>query len=351
MGEDGRVFLRGMSSDVYSLDEFRRRQRAAPRVRRAGTVVDDASVGHSGDSERSRTWWLLGPGDEPFLTQTLQVHFVELAPGGSNRGHGHQNEALFYILEGKGYEIHDGKRYEWEKDDLVIVHADCVHRHYNRSESERALALVIKAKGAWMYLGLIQQGRGGKIGEAIEGVPDDGAQPGAPLQWSRLWTHGVDARKKVVKPADTRWETTRDGRVRVITSPQRTDVRAFSVDIYQQEISPGSRSARHWHMADEILYVMSGSGHSLHWDVEADIQDRYHARVAKEPSRWEISTGDLLYVPQNTLHQHVNASASEPLVLLSGQNRLFKLLGYDAVVHLEDAPEFAAQRAAAAASR
>lgn len=340
MGEDGRVFLRGMSSDAYSLDEFRRRQRAAPRVRRAGTVVDDASVGHSGDSERSRTWWLLGPGDEPFLTQTLQVHFVELAPGGSNKGHGHQNEALFYILEGRGYEIHDGTRYEWEKDDLVVVHADCVHRHYNASATERALALVVKAKCAWMYLGLIQQGRGGKIGEATGGARDDG-QSRTSEEWSRLWTPGVEARKKVVKPSDTRWETTRDGRVRIITSPQRTDVRAFSVDVFQQEIPPGSRSAKHWHMADEVLYVMSGRGYSVHHDVEADIGERYQARVAKEPSRWDFSTGDLLYVPQNIVHQHFNASDSEPLVLLSGQNRLFKLLGYDSVVHLEDAPEFA----------
>src|SRR3989337_1604741 len=111
----------------------------------------------SGDSDRSRTWWMLGPGDEPFRTQTLQVHFVELSPGGSNKGHGHQNEALFYILEGRGYEIHDGKRYDWEQDDLVIVHNDSVHRHYNADPDRRALALVMKPKSAWMYLGLIQQ--------------------------------------------------------------------------------------------------------------------------------------------------------------------------------------------------
>jgi len=119
---EGRVFLRGITSEQYGLAEFRRRQLAAPRVRRAGTVVDDASVAHSGDSAQSRTWWILGPGDDPFLTQTIQMHFVELFPGGSNRGHGHQNEATFYILEGRGYEIHDGKRYDWEKDDLVVVH-------------------------------------------------------------------------------------------------------------------------------------------------------------------------------------------------------------------------------------
>ncbi len=335
---EGRVFLRGISSETYGLGELRRRQHAADRVRRAGTVVDDATVAHSGDSDQSRTEWMLGPGDEPFLTQSLQVHFVELLPGGANHGHGHQNEACFYILEGKGYEIHDGVRYDWEKDDFAIVHTDCVHKHYNASTDERALALVMKAKSAWMYLGLIQQGRS---------APFDAAGYGPREDWSMLWTHGATEQKKVVKKGDTRWETTRDGRVRIISAPERTDVRSHAVDVYQQEIEAGGRSAKHWHMADEVLYVMSGSGESAHHDVEAEIADKYYARVALEPSRWRFGKGDLVYVPQNTVHQHVNTGA-EPLLLLSAQNRLFKLLGYDSVVYLEDAPAADTRQAVAA---
>ena len=324
---EGRIFLRGLSSETYGLGEFRRRQRAADRVRRAGTVVDDASVGHSGDSDQSRTSWMLGPGDDPFLTQTLQVHFVELLPGGANHGHGHQNEACFYILEGKGYEIHDGVRYDWEKDDFAIVHTDCVHKHYNANEDVRALALVMKAKTNWMAMGLWQQGRSGPFEEKGFGPRED---------WSKLWTPGASQKKKVVKKSDTRWETTRDGRVRVISSPERTDVRTNSVDVYQQEITPGGKSAKHWHMADEAVYVMAGKGHSLHWDVEAEIAEKYYARIAEEPSRWDFGAGDLVYIPQNTVHQHVN-DGDEPLLFLSAQNRLFKQLGYDNVVYLEDA--------------
>ncbi|MPZ63852.1 MAG: hypothetical protein GEU93_21815, partial [Propionibacteriales bacterium] len=87
MGESGRVFLRGISSEKYGLGEVREAQLAAPRVRGDEVVVDNATVGHSGDSKDSRTWWRLGPGDDPFLTQTLQVHFVEIPPGKSNHGH------------------------------------------------------------------------------------------------------------------------------------------------------------------------------------------------------------------------------------------------------------------------
>jgi quercetin dioxygenase-like cupin family protein len=326
--EEGRVFLRGVSSEAYSLEEHRRRQRAAPRVRKSGTVVDDASVAHSGDSDQSRTWWMLGPGDEPFLTQSLQVHFVELAPGGSNRGHGHQNEACFYILEGRGYEIHDGKRYDWEKDDFVIVHTDSVHRHFNASSDERALALVVKAKATWMALGLWQQGRGSRI--------SDESAYGPAEEWSKLWTAGAAQKRKVVRHADTRWDETRDGRVRVISAPDRDDIRATSVDAYEQEIAPGAAAPRHWHMADEIAYVLGGRGESVQWDVEAEIGERYVARVATDPSRWSFDRGDLVYVPHNTVHQYVNTGA-EPVRLLVAQNRLFKLLGYDSVVYPEAA--------------
>jgi quercetin dioxygenase-like cupin family protein len=335
MGKSGRVFLRGIASEKYGLGEFRRAQLAAPRVRGDEVVVDDAKVGHSGDSEDSRTWWRVGPGDDPFLTQTLQVHFVEIPAGKSNHGHGHQNEAVFYILQGSGYEIHDDQRYDWEKDDLVVVHTDSVHRHFNDGD-ETAVALVMKAKSAWMYFGLLQQGRSGPI--------EDEHRFGPRVDWSQVWTPGVLERKKVVKPADTSWELTPDGHVRSILSPERADVRCFSVDLYQQRIPAGSRSAKHWHMADEILYVQSGSGTSLHWEVEAEIAEKYYARIAKEPTRHDFKAGDTIYVPQNTVHQHVAADGSD-VMLLSAQNRLFRYLGYDTVAYLEHAPEYTAEQA------
>src|ERR1700744_4190229 len=207
MAKNERVFLRGLSSETYGLGAFRARQLAAPRVRDDNVVVDDGKVAHSGDSEHSSTWWRVGPGDEPFLTQTLQVHFVQLPPGTSNRGHGHQNEAAFYILEGKGYEIHDDQRYDWSQGDLVLVHTDSVHQHFNPYD-EPATCLIMKAKCTWMYLGLIQQGRSGPVA--------DEERFGPRTDWSQLWTPGAVDRKKVVKPADTVWEQTPRGRIPVL---------------------------------------------------------------------------------------------------------------------------------------
>jgi quercetin dioxygenase-like cupin family protein len=335
-----RVFLRGISSENYGLTEFRERQLAAPRVRDDSVIVDDATIGHSADSAKSSTWWVVGPGDEPFWTQTIQVHYVQLPPRSSNNGHGHQNEAAFYILEGSGYEIHDDQRYDWCERDLVLVHTDSVHRHFNPND-ERATALVMKAKCAWMYLGLIQQGRSGPV--------KDPERFGERVEWGQIWTPGVEQRRKVVKPADTMWETTPLGRVRVLSSPAHTDVRTFSVDVFELEIPAGSRSGRRWHMADEVLHVVSGSGYSLHWEVQAAIAEKYYGRIASEPTRHDFKAGDTVYVPQNTVAQHFSAEG-EPLLLLSAQNRIFKMLGYDRVAYLESAPGYDAGKPVAASA-
>jgi mannose-6-phosphate isomerase-like protein (cupin superfamily) len=333
MGKKGRVFVRGLTSETYGLGHFRKQQLAVERVRDDSVVVDDAKVGHSGDSEQSRTWWRIGPGDEEFLTQTLQVHFVELPGESSNHGHGHQNEAAFYILEGAGYEIHDDQRYEWEKDDLVFVHTDSVHRHFN-PYPEKAVALVVKAKCSWMFMGLIQQGRSGPVeNEERFGPRED---------WSQIWTPGVLDRKKVIKPADCTWETTQLGRVRVMNAPERTDARQFSVDALELQVPAGGRSGKYWKMADEVHYILEGEGYALMWEVEAEIAEKYYARIAKEPTRHEFKKGDTVYVPQNHVCQ-IFAADGTPLRVLSFQNRLFKHLGYDTVAYLEDAPEYTEQ--------
>jgi quercetin dioxygenase-like cupin family protein len=342
MAKKGRTFVRGLTSETYSLNHFRQEQLAAPRVRDDSVVVDTGdSAAHSGDSAKSRTWWRIGPGDDPFLTQTVQVHFVELPPDSSNRGHGHQNEAAFYILEGRGYEIHDDQRYDWKQGDLVFVHTDSVHRHFNPYD-ERAVCLVMKAKCTWMFMGLIQQGRGGPIDRPDEfGERED---------WSRIWTPGVLDRKKVVTQDDGVWETTPMGRMRVMNSKEQTGHRQFSVDVYEVTIPGGSRSGKYWKMADEIVYVLDGEGYSLHWEVEAEIAERYYARIAKEPTRHEFKKGDTLYIPQNTIAQHFAADGT-PLHLIACQNRVFKYLGYDNVHYFEDAPEYAAELAGTAAAR
>ena len=48
--------------------------------------------------------------------------------------HRHQGGVTIYILDGKGYTIADGKRYEWEKGDLLtlpVKPGGIEHQHFN----------------------------------------------------------------------------------------------------------------------------------------------------------------------------------------------------------------------------
>ncbi|HEX6547457.1 MAG TPA: cupin domain-containing protein [Candidatus Dormibacteraeota bacterium] len=318
----GRVFLRGIEGEKYDLKNQRQERLAASRVvaPEERSWRDEKATGHEDSSPQSRAKWILGPGDDPFLTQTIQVHFVQIDPGGSNGGHGHQNEAAFYILDGHGYEIHDGRRYDWSAGDLVIVHNDSRHQHFNADPERPALALVFKAKALWMFLGLTQQGKRGSIPEGAEG------DFGEAEDWSPLWTKGVEELDKIIHSSRQPWEGGPGGAVKWLARGG-SDARLFSLDIWLQRVS--GRTERHWHMADEVFYVLEGSGHTDEWQVEAEITDRYRARVAKRPRRLDWKQGDLVYVAQNTIHEHV---ADGDALLLCAKNRLFAFLGYDATV-------------------
>jgi mannose-6-phosphate isomerase-like protein (cupin superfamily) len=323
----GRVFLRGIVSDDYALEEHHRRRLEAPRVRDGRPE----QVGAPSDSPRhspySHVKWRLAPGDEPFLTQNIQMHFVRVGPGKANRGHGHQNEAAFYILQGTGHEIHDGLRYDWTAGDVVVVHTDSVHQHFNDGD-EDMVALVVKAKASWIALGLTHQG----ISEPFE---REGFSE--PQDWSVVWTPGVEQLGKVVRPTDRTWTFTPEGWIRDRISAATPEVRLFSLDLWEHYIHPDSTSGRVWRMADEVHFVLSGSGTVLHWEVAPDIAERYRARIALEPRETSFSSFDTLYTPQNTVRQFRN-DGDEPLVILSVRNRLIAHLGYDAMHVIEPAP-------------
>ena len=63
----------------------------------------------------------------------------------------------FYILDGRGYEIHDGVRYDWKAGDIAIVHMNCVHQHFNADPDKPARALVMKPKPLLIFMNMLFQ--------------------------------------------------------------------------------------------------------------------------------------------------------------------------------------------------
>ena len=142
-----RVFVRGTQGQ-YSLKDELARLRSMPRVIKGSDLLFN-------DGPQSFSKHFIEPVDG--LTQTLHVHLEEYGPGGRTQKHGHVNEAAFYILDGEGYEIHDGIRYDWKAGDIAIVHNNCVHQHFNASLTKPARALVIKTKPMYMFMNMLFQ--------------------------------------------------------------------------------------------------------------------------------------------------------------------------------------------------
>ena len=142
-----RIFVRPIQG-AYNLTEELKRLRSMPRVRKAKDIkfVD-------GPQAYSRHY--VEPKDG--ITQTFHLHLEEYGPGGKSQKHGHVNEAAFYILDGVGYEVHDGVRYDWKAGDVAIVHNNCVHQHFNGSAKEPARALVIKTKPMYLFMNMLFQ--------------------------------------------------------------------------------------------------------------------------------------------------------------------------------------------------
>ena len=157
-----RIFVRALQGH-YNLREELARLRAMPRVRKGKLI-------RFTDGPQTFSRHYIEPKDG--ITQMFHIHLEEYAPGGKSQKHGHVNEAAFYILDGEGYEIHDGVRYDWKAGDVAIVHNNCVHQHFNASATKPARALVMKTKPMFMFMNMLFQ----KMVEPRSSTPAPGAE-------------------------------------------------------------------------------------------------------------------------------------------------------------------------------
>ena len=91
------------------------------------------------------------------VAQSIECHIDVFAPGGYGQKHGHMNSAVFYVLKGKGHDVHDGRRLDWEAGDALIVENACVHQHFNDDHDDEAIVLVMKAKPWFLFMHLLFQ--------------------------------------------------------------------------------------------------------------------------------------------------------------------------------------------------
>ena len=106
------------------------------------------------------------------VTQSIETHIEVYAPGAYGQKHGHLNSACFYVLKGRGHDVHDGRHIPWKAGDVMLVENACVHQHFNDDPNEEAILLVFKAKPLFLFMHLLFQ----KIVEWPSKIPPKGAE-------------------------------------------------------------------------------------------------------------------------------------------------------------------------------
>jgi gentisate 1,2-dioxygenase len=297
--------------------------------------------------------------------RTLDLREQILFPGGKSGKHRHYMEALFYIMEGQGYEIHDDTKYPWEAGDLMCVPTYCVHQHFNTTDKPSRLFFSIPNVFELLGLSSIEQIEiheryqappdattlYGPSGEVIGYKTPDGKEfrfGAVDLEFLKLMedkkgaaftaepkdnydfylktlTEQTGWRLKVphvVHGKDRPWEDTRMGRIKYLAHPNvPSGLQMY--DAFIQEIPPGGRSGMHRHVGEEVHKILEGKGYDIHDGV-----------------RWDWEAEDIVCIPINTVHQHFNADPKRPARFFSQQSRLYHYVGHGGIEHMEDAPEY-----------
>lgn len=78
------------------------------------------------------------------------------------------------------------------------------------------------------------------------------------------------------------------------------------IEVILVELTPGNQTEPHHHLAEELIYIVSGEGYTLIWNKAGGDKIQYN---------W--SQGDMLSPTLNSWHQHVNLSNDKPARYLS----------------------------------
>jgi len=292
-------------------------------------------------------WWLFDQRNGPIYTMAVMEQVRQ--PGGHGGKHRHLSEALFYIVEGKGWEIHDNVKYEWEEGDIMAIPIHCVHQHFGHPEHSTRMLAVIPIMLDFMGLGKREQleyePQAGEIPDEAKALLSIDEAYDAMMrartaitldqlgevkttydQYLQLLAEENEWRLKVphvLKGRDIPWEHTRQGKMKFLlhskTAREAIGLRLF--DAFVQEIPPGGWSGKHRHIDEEVLKILDGRGYDVHDGVRYD---------------WERE--DLVCIPIHTVHQHFNADPQRPARFLSIRTRFATFMGYGGIEHLEDAP-------------
>jgi quercetin dioxygenase-like cupin family protein len=295
----------------------------------------------------------------------LTCRELVLAPGESTPRARRIPTTTMYVLSGGGTSIQAGVEYQFGADDVVIVPP---YTEQVTVAGEDGLRAWIPETRFWHVLGLLWhehlephampegvtltydddgEWTGYKVQRGVLGLEDDLVVPGGPhprraevfdarravhddpSEDGQTWyddllrqlpndNQRAASTPRVLRGVDREWEDTRGGRLKYYATAW-SGIAGQDLDLAVYEIPAGGRTAKHRHIAEELLLVLEGSGYEDH-----------------DGSTHHFEAGDLICIPPMTAHQHVNDGAT-PVRLVSvwSHHPTHEFLG--GVEHIEDA--------------
>lgn len=158
------------------------------------------------------------------------------------------------------------------------------------------------------------------------------------LEASKQFRDEYKERMNVVKSGEMPMERTADGLIKHVIH-EGMNTKECCLDIYMQFIESGKSTGTTRHLTEEVAFVIEGSGHDLHWDVQFHCADEFIWEWDKEPKKFEWGPGDFIYIPPYCAHKRFSTGSDEARVIVIN-SRMMKAMGFDWFDQLEPAEGF-----------
>lgn len=108
-------------------------------------------------TRQGRLKWYVHPNIDS-AARRVWLYMQEIPAGSRSGKHRHLAEEQIFVINGRGYDIHDGERWNWDKGDLISIPAMVEHQHFNLDTENAALLYSsMPSLGTDLGLGGIEQ--------------------------------------------------------------------------------------------------------------------------------------------------------------------------------------------------
>jgi gentisate 1,2-dioxygenase len=215
----------------------------------------------------------------------------EMDPGAEGPVHRQSCESTMFVLEGEGYTLVNGQRFDWAQGDVLFVPLFAWHQHVNTGQAT-ARYLRMSTAPLFHYLGVYR------------------GEPLSPPTWERAAEEAGPLGKVLLKRdewmAEEAWRAGGEGHTVMFPF----DYRIPTTKGVPSRIPPGQKGNMHRHASEAQIFIYQGRGYSTLNDVRVD---------------WEA--GDVIRVPLFAWHQHTNTGDVPTIHLKHTSANLYNRLG------------------------